>query len=117
MDCKKFQELINDFIFDKIEYSDELEAFLEHSKTCKECKEELELYYSIFRGMDDVPSPDDADEIRNPNSELDIIIGFYDYYFSKRKIMRKAGKISGAVFIAMILCTIVYVFCNVSGYF
>ena len=110
MDCKKFQELINDFIFDKIEYSDELEEFLEHSKTCKECKEELELYYSIFRGMDDVPSPDESDEIRDSNSELAIIMGFYDDYFSKRKIMKKTGKISMVVFVAMILCMIVYVF-------
>lgn len=116
MDCKKFQELINDFIFDKIEYSDEMEEFLEHSKICKECKEELELYYSIFRGLEDVASPDDSDEIRDPNSELNIIIGFYDDYFMKRKIMRKAGKISGVAFVAMILCTIVYIFCNVSGY-
>lgn len=116
MDCKKFQELINDFIFDKIEYSDELEEFLNHYKTCKECKEELELYYSIFRGMDEVSSPDYSDEIRDSNSELETIISFYDDYFSKRKMMRKAGKISGVVFIAMVLCTIVFVFCNVSGY-
>ena len=109
MDCKKFQELINDFIFDKIEYSDELEEFLKHSKTCKECKEELELYYSIFRGMDDVSAPDDSDEIRDAGSELEIIIDFYDDYFSKQKIMRKAGKISGVVFVVMVLCTIVYI--------
>lgn len=116
MECKQFQELINDFIFDKIEYSDELEEFLAHYKTCNSCKEELELYYSIFRGMEDVPAPDDSDEIRDSNSELNVIINFYDEYYAKRKIMRKAGKISGLIFAAMILCTIVYVFCNVSGY-
>ena len=116
MDCKKFQELINDFIFDRIEYSDDLEEFLEHSKTCQSCKEELECYYLIFRGLEDVPSPYDTDEIRDPNSELECIFSFYDDYFLKQKIMRKAGKISGIVFIAMVLCTIVYVFCNVSAY-
>lgn len=116
MDCKKFQGLINDFIFDKIEYSDDLEEFLEHSKTCKSCKEEMEFYYSIFRGLEDVPAPDDSDEIRDSNSELEVIISFYDEYFQKQKIMKKAGIISGIIFVVMVLCTIVYVFCNVSGY-
>lgn len=116
MECKKFQERINDFIFDRIEYSEDLEEFLEHAKSCQSCKEELEFYYSIFRGLEDVPAPDDSDEIRDSSSELQSIMDFYDEYFQKQKIMKKAGIVSGIVFIAMVLCTIVYVFCNVTGY-
>ena len=54
MECKDFQKLINDFIFDKIEYSEDLKEFLNHAKTCKNCGEELELYYTIRRGLGDV---------------------------------------------------------------
>ena len=57
MECKDFQKLINDFIFDKIEYSEDLKEFLNHAKTCKNCGEELELYYTIRRGLGDVKAP------------------------------------------------------------
>ena len=47
MNCEVFQEKINDFIFDRIEYSEDLEDFLSHAKECKDCMEELQLYYTI----------------------------------------------------------------------
>ena len=62
MECKDFQKLINDFIFDKIEYSEDLKEFLNHAKTCKNCGEELELYYTIRRGLGDVKAPDGSEE-------------------------------------------------------
>ena len=54
MECKNFQKLINDFILEQIEYSEDLKEFLNHAKTCKNCGEELELYYTIRRGLGDV---------------------------------------------------------------
>lgn len=116
MDCKRFQELINDFIYDKIEYSEDLEEFLEHAKNCESCKEELELYYSIHRGLGDVTAPDESMEVMDTGRELDNIISFYDEYFNKQKIMKKAGKISGVVFIIMVICAIAFMYLNVSGY-
>lgn len=116
MDCTKFQELINDFIFDKIEYSDDLQEFLEHAKTCKSCNEELTLYYTIHRGLGDVPVPEEREESADAEEELENIKNFYEECFTKQKIMKKAGKISVSVFLVMILCTIVYIYLNLFGY-
>ena len=85
MECKDFQKLINDFIFDKIEYSEDLKEFLNHAKTCKNCGEELELYYTIRRGLGDVKAPDGSEESVDATQELENIINFYDEYFEKQR--------------------------------
>ena len=73
MECKDFQKLINDFIFDKIEYSEDLKEFLNHAKTCKNCGEELELYYTIRRGLGDVKAPDGSEESVHRNWKILLI--------------------------------------------
>ena len=110
MECRKFQELIHDFIFDKIEYSDDLENFIEHARTCQNCKEELELYYMLHRGLGDIDAPYDDDEIMDNETELEHIFGFYDEIFFKQKKMKRAGKISVVVFLAMVICAGIYVY-------
>ena len=112
MDCTRFQELINDFIFDKIDYSDDLKEFLEHAKTCKSCNEELSLYYTIHRGLGDIPAPEGSEEGADTEEELDNIKSFYDEYFQRQKTMKKAGKISIIIFLFMICCTILFVYLN-----
>lgn len=116
MDCKTFQELINDFIFDKIEYSDDLEEFLCHAKECKNCNEELELYYTIHRGLGDAPAPVENDEMMSFEDELNNIFSFYDEHFEKQHFLNKAGKISIIVFIAMIICAGIYIYARQKGY-
>ena len=116
MDCTRFQELINDFIFDKIDYSDDLKEFLEHAKTCKSCNEELSRYYTIHRGLGDIPAPEGSEEGADTEEELDNIKSFYDEYFQRQKTMKKAGKISIIIFLFMICCTILFVYLNENGY-
>ncbi len=89
MECKDFQKLINDFIFDKIEYSEDLKEFLNHAKTCKNCGEELELYYNI--------------------------INFYDEYFEKQRKRKKAAIISVIIAMLMIIFVIVCLYLNTIG--
>ena len=91
MECKDFQKLINDFIFDKIEYSEDLKEFLNHAKTCKNCGEELELYYTIRRGLGDVKAPDGSEESVDATQELENIINFYDEYFEKQRKRKKSS--------------------------
>ncbi|MGN1085149.1 MAG: anti-sigma factor family protein [Lachnospiraceae bacterium] len=50
MDCKRAQELIAPFINGQLN-TEETEAFLEHMETCKECREELEVSYSLMTAM------------------------------------------------------------------
>lgn len=114
MNCTKFLSLIDDFIYDKIEYSDDLEEFIEHAKTCNSCREELELYYTIRRGLGDIDSPSDSDD-GNFDNELDSIITFYEEIFEKQRFMKKAGKISIIVFGLMVICAIIFVYYRISG--
>ncbi|MBE5926944.1 MAG: hypothetical protein E7270_08295 [Lachnospiraceae bacterium] len=55
MKCIEFQRLIPDFINDNILNEDKyeyLEGFIEHSKECPECYDELEIHYMIMEGLD-----------------------------------------------------------------
>lgn len=93
MNCELFQKQIRDFIFDKIEYSEDLEEFLLHSKECEECREELELYYTIHRGLEEVQSPVETDEPMTAKEELEYIFQYYSDYFKKEKLMKQIGRI------------------------
>lgn len=50
MTCLKAQRLITPFINDDLNIRD-LEEFVEHVHTCKECREELEVYYALLTAM------------------------------------------------------------------
>lgn len=93
MDCELFQKKIRDFIFDKIEYSEELEEFLLHAKECDNCWEELELYYTIHRGLEDIEPPVETDTPMTSEDELKYIFEYYIEYFEKEKHLNKIGKV------------------------
>lgn len=108
MNCREFQESINDFIFDKIEYADDVEAFVKHFKECKSCNNDLRLYYMVRRGLDDVECPLIDEEPKDSNEELDLIMSYYDDHFHKQKLSKKiryvlAGFVGIAVVIAGVL--------------
>lgn len=50
MDCREAQEKIMPFIHEELP-DEHLETFMEHMDSCNECKEELEISYSIFWGL------------------------------------------------------------------
>ncbi len=50
MTCSKAQSLITPFINDQLELK-VLEEFIGHVHTCKECREELEVYYALLTAM------------------------------------------------------------------
>ena len=50
MECKEIQKLFIPFIDDKLSVSD-LSAFLDHMDTCKECREEYDIYYTVILSL------------------------------------------------------------------
>ena len=50
MECKEIQKLFIPFIDDKLSVSD-LAVFLHHMDTCRECREEYDIYYTVIMGM------------------------------------------------------------------
>lgn len=50
MTCNEAQRYITPFINDELE-PDKIEGFLNHVERCSECREELEVYYTLLNGM------------------------------------------------------------------
>ncbi len=50
MDCKRAMELMTQFINERLEAED-VQAFLDHIDSCPECREELEVTYSLMTAM------------------------------------------------------------------
>lgn len=50
MNCKETQSLIMSYINEQLDI-EQLEKFIQHIETCNECKEELEVYYTLLTSM------------------------------------------------------------------
>ncbi|MCI5586471.1 MAG: zf-HC2 domain-containing protein [Lachnospiraceae bacterium] len=50
MKCKEIQSKYIPFIDDELSIS-ELEEFLKHLRSCKNCREEYDIYYTMIMGM------------------------------------------------------------------
>ena len=50
MTCREAERLVTPYIQDKLS-GDELEAFLEHLEHCRNCQEELEIYFMVDVGL------------------------------------------------------------------
>lgn len=62
MKCVEAQSLITEYINDELS-GERLEHFLAHVYDCEDCKEELEIYYVIMKGMKQI----DNDNVLNYN--------------------------------------------------
>ena len=53
MKCVEAQGLITKYINGEL-HGEQLEEFLKHIESCVDCKEELEIYYVIMKGMQQI---------------------------------------------------------------
>lgn len=51
MECKDFEKRIPDFIEKKMDYPT-LKRFYEHVQQCRDCREELEIQFLVWKGME-----------------------------------------------------------------
>lgn len=65
MTCIEVQRNMNAFINDELD-GEQLEEFLLHIRTCPSCKEDLEVYYTLFSSIKLL------DEDKNINDQMDI---------------------------------------------
>ena len=93
MTCMKAQSLITGFINDELDIG-ELERFILHIQSCKECREELEVYYALLTAMkqldEDKDLSDDYSEELNEkiNRAQERIIHLrYNYYRKKSALI------------------------------
>lgn len=88
MECKRAMELITQFINGQLEPKD-TEAFLNHIDGCPECREELEVMYSLMTAMRQLD--EDADLSDNYIEELNnkIEICYLDELKRRRSCARR----------------------------
>ncbi|MBQ8799899.1 MAG: zf-HC2 domain-containing protein [Lachnospiraceae bacterium] len=67
MDCKRALELITQFINGQLN-AEETQAFLDHIDSCPECREELEVTYSLMTALKQLD--EDTDLSENYSEEL-----------------------------------------------
>ncbi|MCD8221931.1 MAG: zf-HC2 domain-containing protein [Clostridiales bacterium] len=60
--CKEAEKMVMPYIEDKLSDADE-EAFLRHIHTCPECREELEIYYTVSLGLKQLDNQSDEYDI------------------------------------------------------
>ena len=66
MNCLEAQSKIMAFIENKLP-DDELREFIKHVRSCKNCYEELDIYYTLIVGMKQL---DESDNICKENSKF-----------------------------------------------
>lgn len=89
MDCKRAQSLIPSYINKKIKRH-ELEEFLEHISHCRECYEELEIYFTVdyaLARMDD----DNDDQVYDVTSALAESLEESRFAVLKKKVLEISG--------------------------
>lgn len=110
MKCIEFQRLIHDFINDEILNDDKyifLEEFIEHSKECKECYEELEINYMIMEGLDKLEN--DFKGSFNFKEELQKKLNAHDErIYNEYKINIIGGVISVAAQVTLFVNLVIY---------
>ena len=55
MTCKEAERLVMPYIKDELE-DEELEGFLKHMESCPDCREELEIYFTVEAGITQLDS-------------------------------------------------------------
>lgn len=106
MDCREYGLLTKDFIFDNIRDNKIIKEYLEHAKNCKDCHDELEVVYSMYRSLGDVMGPDGKDESADYMQEL---IQINEYYEEEFKLENQSRRLK------MIIVLIIFIILIIAG--
>lgn len=64
MTCKEVEQMIMPYINDELT-DKQLGPFLEHINACKNCYEELEIYYTIYAGLSQLDGENEGRDMHN----------------------------------------------------
>lgn len=106
MTCKEAQGLIMPYINDKLDV-DQLEEFIEHVENCSDCKEELEVYFTLLTGMKQL------DEDKNLSGDLHIDF-VKSLHKSEERIRRARLNYVRKRMIYVIICCVFCIMVNIN---
>lgn len=105
MDCKEFENLIPDFLDEKLN-NRQAKEFFAHMDSCENCKEELRIQYLIAEGTLRLEEGDSFDL----NKELDIKLEKTKRILKSRKIANTIIYILEAIAILAVAFILILVF-------
>ena len=82
MDCRTFESKIPAYIAGQLNM-EEMQEFLEHLDSCRECYDELEITYSVMQGIRQLDSEDGDTSAKDLELSLDRSI-----YFSQDRVQK-----------------------------
>lgn len=104
MDCKRFQELIASFVGNKIP-QDEINDFLLHLDGCPECREELELSYSVMTALKQLDEGTDLSDNYVADLHAKVAESYINELNKRKTVARKK----------MILAVLLFIFLFMTG--
>ena len=106
MECREYEGQVQDFLRGQLSDEDAMQ-FINHVQNCARCYDELEIYFSIFRGIgmsnEEELIEDDAFELDGTKEDLTILLEQMLREIKKRKM-----KIQLKAFML--------IFCSVTGF-
>ena len=104
MNCLEAQSKIMAFIDNDLP-DDELKEFIKHIKSCDNCAEELEIYYTLVVGMKQLADGENisGDFRKQLNNKL-------DYEMVRMSTAKRIATSTHVVFLTVILCALVWLY-------
>lgn len=101
MECKRAMELMTQFINEQLDAED-VQAFLDHIDSCPECREELEVTYSLMTAMKQLDGDTDLSDnyIEELNQKIETC--YLDELKRKRSCIRRRI-VLGVVVVLLVL--------------
>lgn len=99
MDCKRAMELMTQFINGQLNTED-VEAFLDHVESCPECREELEVNYSLMTAMKQLDEDTDLSDNYIEDLNQKIAACYIEEWKRKRACARRRAVL---VFVVILL--------------
>lgn len=103
MDCRTFESKIPAYIAGQLKI-EEMQEFLDHAKSCRECYDELEITYSVMQGIRELDSEDGLTE--NPSVSLNSSLFFAEDRVHRRTMGRVVKYALSTAAFWSILCTL-----------
>lgn len=103
MTCIEAQALITRFIEDKLD-EEQLLAFIKHMKQCPDCKDELEVYYTLIVGMHQLDNNEKLSG--NFTEELDQTLKLHEERLKGKKRRLIQTKLGVSFFVSILLMSV-----------
>lgn len=118
-DCIEIQSQIMDYI-DGTLSDEDMETFLSHVNECSACKDELNIYYTVYLGLRQLENNDvEIEELKDVDSALEEQLEHSAIIMKHKKVLQICAYVFATVLFWSITSILIFEFkiFNILGYF